>query len=137
MITIKRQKITITNIRRPPKQDPNKELQWLGNSLGLFSLRDKDKSCFRIFIQLLKNTKGRGLTSDDIAEKLTLSRGTVIHHMHKLIDSGLVISAKNKYSLRVENLQTLVDELKKDTERTYSDIKDVAKEIDRKLRLNE
>ncbi len=117
-------------------KDINEQLQWLGLSLGLFNLRDKDRSCFRIFIQLLKNTSGEGLNSDEIAEILSLSRGTVIHHIHKLSDAGLVINNRNKYNLRVENLEALIDELRKDMDRTYEDMKEIAKEIDIKLRLN-
>ena len=54
-MAIIRQRITIINVRKPALRTINDELQWLGSSLGLFNLRDKDKSCFRIFIELLKN----------------------------------------------------------------------------------
>ena len=130
------QKTTIIKIRKPIKKDINEELQWLGSSLGLFSLRDKDKSCFRIFIELLKTTRSkRGLTSDELAYRLNLSRGTVIHHVKKLRSAGLAVSKNKKYLLRVDELDSLVDEIKKDMERTYEDLKDVAKDIDRKLGL--
>jgi predicted transcriptional regulator len=130
------QKITIFKIRKPIKKDINEELQWIGSSLGLFNLRDKDKSCFRIFIELIKNTKNNeGITSDELAYRLNLSRGTVIHHIKKLKNSGLVILEHNKYILRVNNLNSLVDEINKDIQRTYEDLKDVAKDIDRKLGL--
>ena len=48
-------KITIINFdeEEVPSQI-DQELQWIGSSLGLFNLRDKDKSCYRIFITLLK-----------------------------------------------------------------------------------
>jgi predicted transcriptional regulator len=130
------QKITIFKIRKPIKKDINEELQWLGSSLGLFNLRDKDQSCFRIFIELIKNTKNNaGITSDELAYRLNLSRGTVIHHIKKLKNSGLVILEHNKYILRVNNLNSLVDEINRDLQRTYEDLKDVAKNIDRKLGL--
>src|SRR3989344_7938323 len=81
------QRITIVKIQKPMRQNINEELQWFGNSLGLFGLRDKDQSCFRIFIELLQATKSKeGLTSDEIAYKLDLSRGTVMHHVNKMID---------------------------------------------------
>jgi len=52
-----RQKITIISMNRPAQKNINQELQWFGSSLGLFNLRDKDKSTFRVFIELLKATK--------------------------------------------------------------------------------
>ena len=82
---IRRQTITIIRNRLPKKQ-VNEELQWFGDSLGLFNLRDKDKSCFRIFLELVKAAKvNNPLTSDEIGEHLKLSRGTVIHHINKLM----------------------------------------------------
>ena len=125
------QKITIIRHCRPVHSSINEELQWLGSSLGLFNLRDKDKSMFRVFVELLKCSKKQELlSSDDIAAKLRLSRGTVIHHINKLRDSGIVISERNRYSLRVNNLEILVDEIKKDIERMCTDLKDVAKDVD-------
>lgn len=131
-----RQRITIVNIRKPREHNVNQELQWLGSSLGLFNLRDKDKSCFRVFIELLKSSKARQtLTSDDLALKLSLSRGTIIHHINRLMESGLVIHEGNKYILRVESLKTLIDEVEKDIKRACEDLKEVAKEIDERLGL--
>lgn len=130
------QKITIIKIRKPIKKDINEELQWIGSSLGLFNLRDKDKSCFRIFIELLKTTKSKkGLTSDELAYRLHISRGTIIHHIKKLRNAGLIISQNQRYMLRVDNLNSLIDEIRKDIQRAHDDIMDIAKDIDRKLGL--
>jgi predicted transcriptional regulator len=130
------QRITIINIRKPVHKNINQELQWLGSSLGLFNLRDKDKSCFRLFIELVKTAKNeKPLTSDELAYKLSLSRGTVVHHLHKLIDSGIVSEEKRGYLLRVDSLQELVDEVEKDLQRTCEDLKKMAKEIDDRLGL--
>ena len=129
-------KITIIKLSKPVKKDLNYELQWLGTSLGLFSTRDKDKSCFRIFIELLKSAKqGDALSSDDIADKLDLTRGTIIHHINKLMDSGLVVQDKRKYMLRVERLSNLIEEVEKDLERTTKNLKQVAHDIDNWLGL--
>ncbi len=129
-------RITFVKISKPDKKDINKNLQWFGNSLGLFGERDKDRSCFRIFIELVKASKSDDdLSSDEIAERLELSRGTVIHHVHKLMDSGIVIREKNKYSMRVENLTTLIEELHKDISKTCKRLRDAAQDIDNCLGL--
>ena len=131
-----RQRITIVNIKKPAEHNVNQELQWFGSSLGLFNLRDKDKSTFRVFIELLKSAKAyRPLTSDELASRLDLSRGTIIHHINKLMESGLVIHEGNRYILRVENLKSLIEEVEKDIKRACDDLKEVAKEIDERLGL--
>lgn len=131
-----RQRITIVNIRKPSEHNVNQELQWFGSSLGLFNLRDKDKSCFRVFVELLKSAKAkRTLTSDDLALRLALSRGTIIHHINKLMESGLVVHEGNTYTLRVDNLNSLIEEVEKDIRRACDDLKEIAKEIDNRLGL--
>ena len=71
MAIIHSKKITIVKINRPAERDINKELQWLGYSLGLFNLRDKDKSCYRIFLELLKSAKKEaGLSSATVVKTL-------------------------------------------------------------------
>jgi len=128
------QKITIINIRKPAEKSINQELQWLGTSLGLFNLRDKNKSCFRIFIELIKSAKAsKLLTSDELADYLNLSRGTVIHHVNRLIESGLIVHEGNKYILRVDNLSDLIDEVEKDIKRTLEDLRVAAGNIDTRL----
>ncbi len=133
---ISQQRITIINVRKPSYRNINDELQWFGTSLGLFNLRDKDKSCFRIFIELLKAARTKqGLTSDELASKLHLTRGTVIHHVNKLMESGLVIHSKSHYLLRVDNLKALVEEVEKDIQRTTADLKKIAEDIDKWIGL--
>ena len=127
-------RVTIVRIAKPSDKDLNESLQWFGNSLGLFGLRDKDKSCFRVFIELLKASKAREpLSSDEVASRLELTRGTVVHHVNKLMGSGLVIKHGNRYMLRVEKLTELVEELHRDMSDACRNLREVAEEIDRCL----
>ncbi len=127
-------RITIISTRRPVQTNINQELQWLGSSLGLFGMRDKDKSCFRMFIELIKATKqGKALTSDELAFKLNLSRGTVVHHLHRLTDSGIVVFEGKGYMLRVNKLGLLINEIEKDLKRALEDMRIIADEIDKKI----
>jgi predicted transcriptional regulator len=133
---IRSTKITINRIRKPKETTINDELQWFFDSLGLLGTRDRNKSCFRMVIILLKSLRsGEGLTSDEISERVSLSRGTVVHHLHKLMDSGVVISNRGKYFLRVDNLSSLIDELEQDLYKTMTQLRAVAKDIDKRLEL--
>lgn len=131
-----RQRITIIKLNKPTKREVNTELQWLGTSLDLFGLRDKDRSCFRLFVELVKSMRQNApLTSDELAHRLALSRGTVIHHLSKLMESGIVLHEKNRYLLRVGNLEAMIEELQKDSERLFDDLMEIAKDIDERLGL--
>jgi len=127
-------KITLLKIRKQNIENINQELQWLGNSLGLFNLRDRDSSCFRVFITLIRKAKrNEAVSSDDIAELLHLTRGTVVHHLIKLMDAGLVVKDGRKYILREHNLQQVIKDIQRDMDVVFSELTGVAKEIDEKL----
>lgn len=129
-------KITIIKLERPDEKDLNKDLQNFSNSLGLFNDRDKEKSCFRVFIELIKATRrGRGISSDYIAERANLSRGTVVHHLNKLIDAGIIIPYKGKYMLRVRNLKALVKEVRQDLIDNFKALEEMAQDLDDELKL--
>ncbi len=127
-------RFTIIASRRPEASNLNEELQWLGGSLGLFSLRDKDKSCFRIFITLLKEVRKEGLSSDEIAQETGLTRGTVVHHLNKLMHAHLVSHDENQYVLVVRNLEALIDSVQRDVGQTLAELKEVARKIDQQLK---
>ncbi len=128
------QRVVIVKIRRVKTENVNQELQWFGNSLGLFGLRDKDSSCFRVFITLVKKARRNELlSSDDIAEHLNLSRGTVVHHLTKLMEAGIVLREKEGYILREGTLQGLIKDIRRDMEAMMSELDDVAKEIDERM----
>jgi len=127
-------RVTIIRVQKPEKQDINADLQWFSKSLGLFGARDKEKSCFRVFLELLKASKRhKGLTSDEIADRANLSRGTVIHHINTLAEQGLLMKSGNKYMLRVSNLEELVQELKKEISVVFKDLEKAAEELDEAL----
>ncbi len=133
---IREQRITIIRISRPNRQNVNDELKWLGHSLGLFSERDKDSSLYRLFVELIKSGRlSQPVTSDELARKLDLSRGTVVHHLNKLLECGIVVAERNRYALRVRNLEVLIDELRKDVRRAMDDLKEIARQIDEELKL--
>jgi len=124
-------RITIINVKQPREQDINQELQYFGSALGLFGMRDKDKSTYRVFLELLKAAKMKqGITSDELAFRTSLSRGTVVYHLNKLMQAGIAVMNKNKYFLREENLEVVIKEIKKDLEDSMENLAKVAKEID-------
>lgn len=129
-------RVTLIKTRKPQRKDLNTDLQWFSESLGLFSQRDKERSCFRIFVELVKAARRRQLlSSDDLAARTNLSRGTIIHHIAHLIESGLVVHHEGKYLLRVENLEALIEELQRDLHRVFEDLRTMAQELDDQLGL--
>ncbi|MFP4118799.1 MAG: winged helix-turn-helix transcriptional regulator [Candidatus Woesearchaeota archaeon] len=129
-------RVTIIRENIQTDHNINELLLLFGQSLGLFGLRDKDKSCYRIFITLVKALKANvELTSDELALQTGLSRGTVIHHLNRLMEAGIVTNYRNKYYINYDSLEDLVKDLKQTVSRMLDDIEYVAKEIDKGLNL--
>ena len=127
-------RITVTRVRKYDAPNINQELQWIGSSLGLFNLRDKDSSCFRVFITLVRTARqNKPLTSDEIAEKLRLSRGTVVHHLTRLMEAGIVLRERKGYLLRETNLQDVIKDVHRDMEAVFAEMLEIARETDRQL----
>ena len=131
-------KITLIRQELPETSNINDLIQWYGASLGLFSPRDKDSSCFRIFVVLLKDIEAGedGLRSEVSAERTGLSRGTVVHHLNKLQDKGLVAQADNEYFIKVDNLNTLTSLIREEMNAALDNLERVADDIDDQLGLN-
>ncbi|MBI3051104.1 winged helix-turn-helix transcriptional regulator [Candidatus Woesearchaeota archaeon] len=128
------QRITIIRTTTRTTGSINDEIKWLGHALGLFSLRDRESSCYRIFVELLKGAKQQQpLSSDELAHRLGLSRGTVMHHMNRLMEAGLVTMQRNKYALRDENLEVVLADLRRDMEKAFGELQKMAKRIDKEL----
>ena len=128
----------ITIVQESPKTSSsiNELLLLLGSTLGLFSMRDRDKSCYRIFIILVKALKVKvELTSDELAVQTGLSRGTVIHHLNHLMDAGIVTNYKNKYFINYDSLEDMVEDMRKGVSIMFDNIGKVARKIDSTLEL--
>ena len=87
-------------------------------------------------MELVKAARRRQLlSSDELAERTNLSRGTAVYHINRLIESGLVTVYEGRYLLRVENLEQLVTEIQRDLNRVFEDMKQIAEELDNELGL--
>lgn len=129
-------KVTIIRTSAPEEGTVNEKLQWMAGSLGLFTKRDKDRSCFRVFIEILRQTKNKeGLTSDELAERLNLSRGTVVYHLNRLESAGIIDSSRNKYYLSKNDLKSVVEDINKNLKLVLDDLEEQANKIDEMLGL--
>lgn len=133
----RKNRILILPARKPDSDNVNVQIQYIGRCLGLFGLRDKDSSCFRIFIELVKCAKQKqGQSSQELAYKLELSRGTVVHHLNRLIDAGIVKSINNRYFLKEPTLEQVVGSIETTLTELLRDLKEVAARLDEQLDIS-
>ena len=127
-------RITIINANLPKTTDVNTELQWLGSTLGLFGERDKDSSCFRIFVAVFDaSNKNKSVSSNDIAHSCELARGTVIYHLNRLQDAGLIVHKNTRYYLSGDSMEDSMKQIQNEVSRMLTLLELVARSIDRKV----
>jgi len=123
--------IRILNLKSPSEGELNDGLQFFSKCFGMFGKRDREKSCFRIFVHLLRENDS--LSSEELAQMSNLSRATVIHHASRLIDSGLVERRDNVYFLRFRKLEDLTRDIERDVSSTFKRLRGMAREIDEEM----
>ncbi len=127
-------KIKFCNFQIEEELDINAKLAIFTSSLGMYSVRDKDKSMYRIFLELFKsNLFGEGLKSSELANRTGRSRGTIVFHLNKMLDSGLIIQKGNRYYLREKKLSSLVKTLRNDLNNFLDDLEELGEEIDNQM----
>ncbi|MFW6449792.1 MAG: helix-turn-helix domain-containing protein, partial [Nanoarchaeota archaeon] len=71
-----------------------------------------------------RKNKRRTINQRPDSYRLNLTRGTVIHHVNKLMNAGIVEKEGNRgYNLRTNKLSELIEELQKDMTRNFEDLK--------------
>ena len=125
--------IHIRKIPKPVGEDLNNLIKWFSESLGLFNSRDKDSTCYRVFILVLRSVNKNPMTSDEIAYKTNLTRGTIVHHLNKLKSYGIVETEKNKYFLTEKRLSILVDNINDEVDTYMKNLKEIANKIDNSI----
>ena len=125
--------ITIRTLRPPAKKNLKKDIEWFCHSLGLLGERDKKKSSFRIFETIVKANRKNGISADELARAVGMSRTAVMHHVNTMIMAGLVVKEGGRFELRMKSLQKIVDEIELDINRTLRAVREVAKDIDKRM----
>ena len=124
----------ILSIEPITESDTNEQLHWISQSLGLFNSRDNEKSCHRIFIELVKAKKdNRLMNSQELADKSHLSRATVLHHLEKLTSSNIAVEKSHKFELLDQNINSIILRLKKEMEEYMEEMDKISKKLDEEL----
>ncbi len=126
------QRIEIRVIERPDDDDPEKMLRWFVAVLGLASDQKSgiEEQILKDFAYAAKEGID-GLSSSELRFDKEVPRSTVIYHLNRFIDSGVLVKKGRKYHLRANEMEKVVQELEYDIEREMRRMLDTAKEFDR------
>ena len=126
----------IKKLREPVKEQLDEDIEWVCNSLGFVTLRDQEKTAFRILKALINSAREKeGLTSEELTEYVEPTIGSVIYHLKKLMRAGLVVKLNSNYELRMNSFLKTIEEIEREILIALTDIKRIAKDIDNKVGL--
>lgn len=126
------ERIVIKFVERPDFKDQEKMLKWFCDVFGLSSSDNFDS----IEEQILRNFtvaayKNSGLASSELKLKTDLARSTVIYHLNRFIEAGLLVKRGRKYYLRASEMYKAIEEIEYDINREMQRMLDTAKEFDK------
>ncbi len=127
-------KIVIRTVDMPRQDRPDQMIKWFCEALGLTA----DSKSISVEEQMLKKfveaaREDVGLSSSQFSFKPKLARSTVIYHLNRFIDAGLVVKRGHKYYLRAAEMTRTIEELEYDIEREMHRMLDMARQFDRMM----
>ena len=129
-------KYFISDVSTPLENRKDLDIQWICRCFGLLEPRDRMKTAARIFAALLGVLGQKdGVSSDDLAQKVGLSRASAVHHLNRMTSSGLVVRRDGLYRLRAENLESTVIEVQRDIARIFENLRRIARDVDRSMSM--
>ena len=109
---------------RPPREEnPEVLLEYILRMLGY-------ERNLEIYRGILKRLKEQALSSTELSQGIA-KRTTTIYHINKLVRGGLIIKRGSKYQLRESSFERLVEDLRRDVERAFEDLLEVARRLEK------
>lgn len=126
------ERIVIRFVERPDMDDTRKMIRWFCEVFGLAS----ESANFGVEEQILRRFaeaayRNEGLSSSELDLDTDLARSTIIYHLNRFIDAGLLVKRGRKYYFRASEMSKAIQEIEYDINRELMRMLDAAREFDR------
>lgn len=126
--------IIIRDLEKPTEKTLENDIEWICESLGFYEKIDKEKTAAQIFKKILESTvKEKKLTSSKLGEESNVTRGAALHHLKRMMNSGIITKKGRNYCLRRSSLYNTIIEIHEDIDRIFRNLESIAKEIDDRI----
>lgn len=113
----------------------NDEIIQLCRMMRIMSERDTEATVAEVMRALLRQAAEKPVGSTEVSRITHLNRITCIHHLKRLEVAGVVQREGVKYRLRSANAEELVNEMRRDTLRMFTEMNTLARDIDEDFAL--
>ncbi len=126
--------IKLRTLQKPKQKNITEDINWLTNSLCLVSGRDTKRMSSKVLCEALKHIAEHGSTNtEQLAKKLDSTIQRINYHIKSIIQSGLMYREKKQILLRQGSVKGAIEEIRKDANRIFDELEQIAKEIDQDL----
>ncbi len=127
-------KIVIRTTARPITNNPEDIIRWVCVEFGFSSGLEEDKTVEKMLEELAEAARdSKGLTSSELQKDKELARSTIIYHLNRFMDSGIVVKQGRHYYLRAMELSKAIEEIEYDMQKEMQKMIDTAKEFDKEM----
>lgn len=130
-----KQKAVLVLSKREDSAD--NELAELCRKMRLMSERDTDATLPQILKAMMVHARSSPIGGSELSKVSGINRITVIHHLRRLESAGFVVRQESRYVLRVRSAEDMLLEFRKDMERTFAEMDEMAREVDEHFALME
>ncbi len=126
------EKIVIRAVQMPNQKRPDEMIRWFCAVFG-FSSEQGESTIEEQILEKFADAayRGNGLSSSELTFKQKIARSTVIYHLNRFIDAGIIVKKGRKYYLRATDMSTVMEEIEYDLDREMRKMINAAREFDR------
>lgn len=117
-------------VQRKNSGEIDEDLSALCRMMRIMSDRDIDGTLPQVLKAMMMEGRGKLVGGSDLSRSSGLNRITVIHHLKRLEGAGFVRRQEGKYVLRVQSAEGMLIEFRKEMERHFSEMDEIARQID-------
>ena len=131
------EQIVIRFIEKPDQNDAEGIIRWYCDVFGLSNPEAEnpvEEQILKSFVEAARD--GKGLSSSEIDLETKLARSTVIYHLNRFRDAGLIVKKGRKYYLRAGEMEKVIQEIGYDLERELRGLIDTSKRLDMMMHGN-
>ncbi|MGC8478980.1 MAG: winged helix-turn-helix domain-containing protein [Candidatus Micrarchaeia archaeon] len=126
--------IVIRSVDKPVREKDNVDalIKWFCEAFGLSKEDEKDSIEEEILKKFIYAAlKDKGISSGELKFGKPIPRSTIIYHLNRFIDAGLIIKRGRRYYLRSVDMAGVIKELEYDMDREIRRMLDMAEDLNR------
>lgn len=134
VMSFRGRRLAKASIQDADEQELQKEIECFCRTLRILTQRDIDGTVAVVFRSMF--VEGREpIGSSKLAKLTKLNRVTIIHHLQRLEQMGLVEHVDRRYRLKVSDFSEVVEQMRAEMERAFKEAEELAQELDRQFML--